>query len=200
MNSAMTININNFQQEKECTYKGERYSVRDNGAVMRHPKNTNKPRPLDNAWTFGKPNDKNGYMHISSARVHIIMTITFHGNPPTTQYIVDHIDTNRQNNRPKNLRWLTKLEHALYNPITRKRIIYRCGSIVAYRDEQQENGDYLPIPISNDTENINNKDLPHSLQIVTYEDNLFIHDRAVSGFYPKEALEEMYDNYTLKAE
>ncbi len=128
----MKIDVDNFNQEKQCTYKDELYSVRDNGAILRHPKEGKKPRPLDNNWTFGKANPQNGYMHHSSARVHIIVAIAFHGNPPTQQHIVDHIDTNRQNNRPENLRWLTKLENALNNPITRKRIIYKCGSIEAF--------------------------------------------------------------------
>ena len=43
--------------------------------------------------------------------------------------VVDHIDTNRCNNRPENLRWVTRLENALNNPYTRKRIINICGSI-----------------------------------------------------------------------
>lgn len=32
------IDINNFKVEVSCEYKGEIYSVRDNGAIMRHPK------------------------------------------------------------------------------------------------------------------------------------------------------------------
>lgn len=42
------------------------------------------------------------------------------------------LDTNRRNNRPDNLQWVTRLENALENPITRKRIIMRCGSIEAF--------------------------------------------------------------------
>ena len=53
--------INDFQEERECLYKGERYSVRDNGAVFRHRKEGGNKRPLDEFWTFGKEN-KNGYM------------------------------------------------------------------------------------------------------------------------------------------
>jgi hypothetical protein len=37
----------------ECNYKGERYSARDNGAVLRHPLIDGKPRQTDNKWTFG---------------------------------------------------------------------------------------------------------------------------------------------------
>ena len=39
--------LNTFTEVKECDYKGEHYSVRDNGAIMRHPKTT-RVRPKDN--------------------------------------------------------------------------------------------------------------------------------------------------------
>lgn len=126
------VDTNDFIQEKECVYKDERYSVRDNGAVFRYPRDGKRPRKYDNLWTFGKPNDKHGYMEIASVRVHIIVATAFHGPKPTKEYVVDHIDTNRHNNRPDNLRWVTRLENALDNPITRKRIIMRCGSIEAF--------------------------------------------------------------------
>lgn len=71
-------------------------------------------------------------MEIASVRVHIIVATAFHGQKPTKEYVVDHIDTNRRNNRADNLRWVTRLENALDNPITRKRIIMRCGSIEAF--------------------------------------------------------------------
>ncbi len=71
-------------------------------------------------------------MEIASVRVHIIVATAFHGQKPTKEYVVDHIDTNRRNNRADNLRWFTRLENALENPITRKRIIMRCGSIEAF--------------------------------------------------------------------
>ncbi len=44
---------NDFSREVDCTYKDERYSVRDNGAVLRHPSVSKGPRPSDNKWTFG---------------------------------------------------------------------------------------------------------------------------------------------------
>lgn len=126
------IDVNDFKQEVECIYKDEKYSVRDNGAIFRHPRDGKRPRKYDNFWTFGKANDKHGYMEIASVRVHIIVATAFHGTKPTKEYVVDHIDTNRRNNRPNNLRWVTRLENALENPITRKRIIMRCGSIEAF--------------------------------------------------------------------
>lgn len=131
-----------FDQEAVCIYEDERYSVRDNGAVLRHSRTGKRPRPTDNHWTFGNPNDKNGYMHIASVRIHRIVATAFHGEPPTKTYVVDHIDTNRQNNRPENLRWLTRLENALLNPITLKRIEFICGSVEAFLEDPSKLGKF----------------------------------------------------------
>jgi hypothetical protein len=128
----MDIDINDYCKEISCVYKGECYSVRDNGAVSRHPREGKKPRPTDNKWTFGKLNENTGYMEIASERIHRIVTIAFHGEPPNKEYVVDHIDTNRCNNRPENLQWLTKLENTLKNPITMRNIEIICGSIEVF--------------------------------------------------------------------
>jgi len=120
--------LDKYTQLKTCIYKGEKYSVRDNGAVLRHkPECKPKPRPLDEKWTFGKKDLNTGYMLIGSHRVHIIMATAFHGEYDTTKLVVDHIDTNRCNNRFENLRLLTRLENALMNPVTFRRIEYLCG-------------------------------------------------------------------------
>jgi hypothetical protein len=124
--------INNYVETRECFYKDERYSVRDNGAVFRYAREGKRLRKYDNKWTFGVPNETTGYMEISGERVHRIVACAFLDNPPTQQYVVDHIDTNRRNNRPENLRWVTRLENALNNPITRARIENICGSIEAF--------------------------------------------------------------------
>ena len=129
--------IDDFSQVKECVYKGEHYSVRDNGAILRHTPAGKKKRPLDECWTFGKINLQNGYLYIGNARVHRIVALAFYGEPPTKEHITDHIDTNRQNNRPENLRYLTRLENALLNPITRSKIEYYCGSIRAFLENPQ---------------------------------------------------------------
>ena len=126
------VDLHDFCQEIDCIYDGEQYSVRDNGAVFRHPRPNKRQRPMDALWTYGMGNNKYGYMEIASARVHRIVATAFHGNPPTPEHVVDHIDTNRRNNRPDNLRWLTRLENALKNPITLKRIELCCGSIEAF--------------------------------------------------------------------
>ncbi len=118
-----------YRRKVECIYEGEQYTVRDNGAVFRHAKVGKRPRAYDERWTFGRPNRKTGYMVFASVRVHRIVATAFHGEPPTPQHVVDHIDTNRRNNRPENLRWLTRLENVLQNPLTVKRIEYAYGSI-----------------------------------------------------------------------
>lgn len=118
----LTNLLNLFASEKECDYKEEHYSVRDNGSILRHAKEGKKSRKLDNIWTFGKVNSSTGYLEYGGERVHRIVATAFHGTPPNSEYVVDHIDTNRQNNRPKNLRWVTRLENILLNEITRTKI------------------------------------------------------------------------------
>lgn len=324
-------------REENCNYKDEKYSVRNNGEVLRHPKDGKKPRPTDNQWTFGKLNYKTGYLEISTARIHRIVATAFHGEPPTKEHVVDHIDTNKQNNRPENLRWVTRLENILLNPITVRRIELVCGSVEAFlsdpskfRDKfqepnyawmcavsaeeaqvslermlswaksdkplqggslgewifnreiqtpsnyimsktpnaaqrittindkpneypstpqafkgnpltayyeslnegatffrnhngeyivvkrgfskdrhtlyvmtksayvwrEREDGEHVPVPIVELPEKVSNKDLPHSLTEITYEDGLFVHAKMELGFHPTEELEELFANYT----
>lgn len=140
------ISVNDYYtREIECDYRNEHYSVRDNGAVMRHKRLYCRQRKLDNVWTIGNVTPE-GYLCINSERVHRIVATAFHGPAPSEDYIVDHIDTNRQNNRPENLRWLTRLENILNNHITLSRIVRLCGSIEAFLENpgilSKEGADY----------------------------------------------------------
>ncbi len=124
--------IDTYNEQVECCFINEMFSVRDNGSVLRHAINDKRLRQLDNKWTFGNVNKQSGYLQISSISIHRIVATAFHGNPPTKNHVVDHIDTNRQNNRPENLRWVTRLENLLLNPITVKKIELICGNIEAF--------------------------------------------------------------------
>ncbi|MDZ7633524.1 MAG: HNH endonuclease signature motif containing protein [Bacteroidales bacterium] len=106
----------------------------------------NESQPTNNKWTFGKPNSKTGYLEIASVRIHRIVATAFHGEPPTKEHVVDHIDTNKQNNRPANLRWVTRLENILLNPITARRIEIVCGSVEAFLADPSKFRDKFPDP------------------------------------------------------
>ncbi|WP_435137232.1 HNH endonuclease signature motif containing protein [Formosa sp. A9] len=123
------VNIKSFNKQCQCIYKSERYSVRDNGSIFRHSKPNKRKRPLDEKWTFGNPCKQKGYMNFSSETVHRIVATAFHGKQPSKKHIVDHIDTNKKNNRSENLRWITRLDNILLNPITLSRIVLKYGSI-----------------------------------------------------------------------
>ena len=79
------MGVNDFKIEKECVYQGEKYCVRDNGAVLRYPKNETKPRLLDNKWTFGKVGS-HGYLYIASKGIHRIVATAFHGENLSKEY------------------------------------------------------------------------------------------------------------------
>jgi hypothetical protein len=74
--------------------------------------------------------------------------------------VVDHLNTNRRNNRVENLRWVTRRENITSNPKTRRRIEQKWGSIEAMlqdpnRAEKADplsNRPWMPqeVPIAND--------------------------------------------------
>jgi len=129
------ISVDDYKEVKDCTYKDVHYSARDNGAIMRHLRKGMRKRKLDEVWSFGTPNAVTGYMDFCGERVHRIVATAFLGEAPSSQHVVDHIDTNRHNNRPDNLRWLTKLENILCNEITRKKVELICGSVEAFLND-----------------------------------------------------------------
>lgn len=124
--------IKDFTEEKVCIYKERRYFVRDNGAIYRQCKDDGIIRKWDEQWTYGMFDPNTGYMLIGQERVHRIVCTAYHGEPEGDRNVVDHIDTNRCNNRQENLRWVTKLENTLLNPITRAKVELICGSVEAF--------------------------------------------------------------------
>ncbi len=124
-----TGQLDQFDREVDVEYRGEVYHARDNGAVCRQVKPDQRKRRLDDVWTFGHPSASNGYMRVAYEVVHRIVATAFHGEQPSEKHIVDHIDTNRRNNRAENLRWITRLDNLLLNPITLRRIVIAYGSL-----------------------------------------------------------------------
>ena len=43
--------LDDYKEVKDCIYKGETYSVRDNGAVLRHSRIAKRVRKEDDIWT-----------------------------------------------------------------------------------------------------------------------------------------------------
>lgn len=81
--------LNEFEEVRDCDFKGEHYSVRDNGAVFRHARIGKRLRKDDNRWTFGTPNATNGYMYIGGiVRIHQIVATAFFGERDTKKYVV----------------------------------------------------------------------------------------------------------------
>lgn len=110
-----------FREERQCRYRGRTYRVRDNGAVLREPRDTGRKASLDGKWTFGRKG-QNGYLAIGGIPIHAIVACAYLGERPGKEYVVDHINTIRTDNRPSNLRYLTRLENILSNPLTCRKI------------------------------------------------------------------------------
>ena len=141
------FNINDYHEERPCIYRGEEYLVRDNGAVLRKSRPGGRRRKYDNVWTLGIVNQQKRYYDIASVPVHRIVATAFLGEPPTDEHVVDHIDTNRQNNRPSNLRWVTRLENVVLNENTRKKIEHQTGvSVYEFLTNPSEYRDMLNTP------------------------------------------------------
>lgn len=170
--------IESYSKEVECTYKDETYSVRDNGAVMCHAREGKKIRKYDNLWTFGKLNTRNGFLEIGGKRIHQIVATAFWGIAPTKQHVVTHIDTDRLNNRPENLNWVTKFENTILTPHNCIKIRKLCGCSIddLLKDIQILQGIYLPKNfewMKKITQDDSTNAYNHLLQIANIENKVF---------------------------
>lgn len=117
----MEKDIDIFTEEKKCAYKNETYSVRDNGAVMRHARKGKSKRVNDEEWTFGKL-DAKGFMLIGGEKINRIVATAFCGVSPSEQHVVFHKNYNSQDNRAINLSWVTKFEFSIFQPNTQAQL------------------------------------------------------------------------------
>lgn len=84
------------------------YLARDDGRII-----GKRGRPMGNG-----PAERGEYVLIRpvvngkalAVRTHVLVCLAFHG-PAPPGHEVDHIDRDKGNNRPENLRWLTHLEN-----------------------------------------------------------------------------------------
>lgn len=121
--------LDQYKRQIEVEFRGHKYIVRDNGAVYRKDKPGRRRSSFDETWTFGRHEESSGYMFIGSHLIHRIVAFAFLGSSPSDKHVVDHIDMDRKNNRPENLRWVTRLDNVIRHPSTRKRIIGAYGSL-----------------------------------------------------------------------
>lgn len=84
---------------------------------------------MDDKWTRGNRSTSSGYMQIGTVADHRVVATAFHGEQLTPGHVVDHYDTNRENNRPENLWWVTRRENLEKNPKTLSRIEKLFGSV-----------------------------------------------------------------------
>lgn len=106
--------------------KYEGYCVTKNGTVLSFRKPAAKSAPEKRVDYTRAPKvlsakiDKDGYLEICLSvnctriykKVHQLICEVFHGARPSDGFVVDHINRNRQDNRPENLRWLHVSENS----------------------------------------------------------------------------------------
>lgn len=169
------VDVNEYRVEKSCIYEDEEYLVRDNGAVLRKSQPNKKTRKLVDEWTFGELNSKKGYLQItSSAPVHCIVALAFLGEPPTNKPIVYHIDKNKRNNRPSNLRWITRLENDVLNDNFRKSFKNQTGlRILDVLKNPSSYKDAFDCPSFNWIKSITDEEAKACLESIEWLSNIF---------------------------
>ena len=94
---------------KSITKFGTLLYVDEEGNVYNDKLNRVATSVRDEYLAFHLKKGKNQYTKLY---VHNVVAEAFHGPKPADNYLVDHIDCNKLNNRPDNLEWVTRSENA----------------------------------------------------------------------------------------
>lgn len=114
-----------FEQWHGIRFRGiygfDKYYVGEDGTVISTC--SVKPKKLTVYYNAGGYQRVRLYAekYVEQHFVHRLVCFAFYGPPPTDKHVVDHIDTDVENNHYLNLRWCTRSENLL-NPITREKV------------------------------------------------------------------------------
>ena len=108
------------EESKDITVNGTKVTCYSDGSIKSHGK-YRKPR------SFGSPQkDRYNKKNINNCqyRIHDLIARAFLGNKPRG-YDVDHINGDKTDNRPSNLRYVTRSENLRYPLRFSDRVTYR---------------------------------------------------------------------------
>ena len=106
-----------YEEEEWRTIKDFSDKIRPNYSVSNYGRIRN-----DTTGKIIKPLNRNGYCSVGIMKngfqinIHRLVAFAFYGFPNDSKYVVNHIDTNRKNNKLKNLEWVSQYqnnEHAI---------------------------------------------------------------------------------------
>lgn len=101
---------------KKCLPPYSKYEINRNGIIRNFlTKQIKKTRVNDQGYVIvSLVNDlvKDGIYKINVVRVHKIVILNYIGEAPSNKHTIDHINCNKTDNIPNNLRWATPTQQA----------------------------------------------------------------------------------------
>lgn len=118
---SIAVYVNANGEAFSLTYRGLRLKITNTNALGRRQRNYSSRHYAKIKLTTRHSSEPN---RLKNYFVHILVCTAFHGPRPTPKHQVDHINRDRWDNRPENLRWVTPHENSL-NSITHIRKLER---------------------------------------------------------------------------